>query len=279
LRLSRLPLARDVLPRMPTKEAPVSHKYLSIRNFRRYQQYQDRRPPWVKLHVDILTDEDLSTLSTPTRLLAILLLCVAGNRDNKIPNNAAWIAAEVGLRAAQTRRGIAELRAISYLVSSEEAGENLRGTWPSRHINATKRNAILERDGHKCVRCGSETRLEIDHIIPVSKWNDEPREGRHDDANNLQTLCRSCNRAKRVRADGSYAEATQNATQPTLNGVASLRSPRARTRPREETETEKEKEKEKTFAVDVGANDERANDETNSTIRHQIEASLREAAS
>jgi 5-methylcytosine-specific restriction endonuclease McrA len=47
------------------------------------------------------------------------------------------------------------------------------------------RQAVLARDGHKCVRCGSTQNLEVDHIVPVA------RGGRHT-AENGRTLCRPC---------------------------------------------------------------------------------------
>lgn len=52
-----------------------------------------------------------------------------------------------------------------------------------------KRWNVLERDNHKCVACGSNDRLEVDHIKPVSK-------GGTSDECNLQVLCFKCNRGK-----------------------------------------------------------------------------------
>ncbi len=48
---------------------------------------------------------------------------------------------------------------------------------------------VWQRDGGKCVRCGSNRNLEYAHIIPVSM-------GGANTARNLQLLCEGCNRAK-----------------------------------------------------------------------------------
>jgi hypothetical protein len=49
---------------------------------------------------------------------------------------------------------------------------------------------VWNRDGGKCVNCGSEENLEYDHIIPISK-------GGSNTARNIQILCEKCNRTKR----------------------------------------------------------------------------------
>ena len=52
---------------------------------------------------------------------------------------------------------------------------------------------VLKRDGYKCKICGASAndgaKLEVDHIIPISK-------GGKSVMDNLQTLCKSCNRGK-----------------------------------------------------------------------------------
>ena len=50
------------------------------------------------------------------------------------------------------------------------------------------RNFIIKRD-KKCLCCGSENNLSIDHIIPINK-------GGENKLGNLQTLCKSCNSKK-----------------------------------------------------------------------------------
>ena len=66
-------------------------------------------------------------------------------------------------------------------------GENRR---PIRErVPESVRIYVWRRDEGKCVRCGSQQRLEYDHIIPVDK-------GGSSTERNIQLLCEMCNRQK-----------------------------------------------------------------------------------
>lgn len=51
------------------------------------------------------------------------------------------------------------------------------------------RHAVWRRDEGRCVQCGSQEKLEYDHIIPFSR-------GGSNTERNLQLLCEGCNRKK-----------------------------------------------------------------------------------
>jgi hypothetical protein len=51
------------------------------------------------------------------------------------------------------------------------------------------RLAVFERDGGRCVECGSRFEIQYDHVIPLAL-------GGASTAENLQILCAPCNRAK-----------------------------------------------------------------------------------
>lgn len=59
------------------------------------------------------------------------------------------------------------------------------------------RLAVLDRDDHQCVQCGSTEQLEVDHITALASiTDDEERELMTWDEANLRTLCKPCNGRK-----------------------------------------------------------------------------------
>jgi hypothetical protein len=68
-----------------------SNGYLSIKNWRTFQHYGKRRPPWVKLYTSILDDEGFEALPDASKLLFLLLFPLAGRLENRIPNDPKYL--------------------------------------------------------------------------------------------------------------------------------------------------------------------------------------------
>ncbi len=69
-------------------------------------------------------------------------------------------------------------------------------------IPVSVRNYVYQRDNCRCRSCGKrewETRLSIDHIIPLAL-------GGSNDLSNLQTLCLDCNQRKKHHLDPRFKQ-------------------------------------------------------------------------
>ena len=60
-------------------------RYLSVKNYERYQHYTQRRPPWVKLYWTLLDDEKFVRLSLANRGLYCHFILLASRYANHIP--------------------------------------------------------------------------------------------------------------------------------------------------------------------------------------------------
>lgn len=169
---------------------------MRIKNWKEFQHFKDRNPPWVKLHRQLLDNPDWHKLSpVDSKILIMLWLLASEDKDiqGKLPN-----VQTIAFRLRLPCEKITEsLKSLSKWITLTEAPKKEK--WASRYISKEVREIILKRDNYKCVFCAASSALEIDHVIPVSK-------GGTSEQNNLQVLCRSCNRKKRA----SVTRATQN---------------------------------------------------------------------
>ena len=179
-----------------------------IVNFRKFQNFHDRKPPWIKLYRDLLDNMDWFMLSPIASKSLINLWLLGSESFGNLPDDF-----EIGfrLRLNQKELDIVMKELINFkfveegkyeLKGSEEMSmnERIRETngFSSRYIKNETKTEVLVRDNHKCQSCGSDKKLEFDHIVPVSK-------GGSSEANNLQLLCRSCNRSKRALSKEEFA--------------------------------------------------------------------------
>lgn len=77
--------------------------------------------------------------------------------------------------------------------AAHDAARTASRTYREQQAEGSVRAEIVERiwarDGRRCLSCGSEKRLTLDHIVPLSK-------GGTNRPDNLQTLCMPCNSKK-----------------------------------------------------------------------------------
>lgn len=66
-------------------------RYFVIPNWGEYQHYRDRNPPWIKLHVAILSSETWVALDDASRVLAVACMVLASKNGGKVPADSAYV--------------------------------------------------------------------------------------------------------------------------------------------------------------------------------------------
>ena len=161
--------------------------YIHIENWRRYQHYRDRNPPWIKLYVNLLDDYDYYSLPDNQKLILIHLWLLASKTNNNIPYDLLWIKSTLNLNIAIE---IEPLIKAGFLWSDDEKIDE-SCSWASRYISEEVRKKIFEKYDDQCAICKSTKHLEVDHKLPISQ-------GGGNSEDNLQILCRKCNRKKKA---------------------------------------------------------------------------------
>ena len=62
-----------------------------VKNWRQFQHYSDRNPPWIKLHFAMLSSSDWVMLDDASRVLAIACMLIASRNDGEVPDNPDYI--------------------------------------------------------------------------------------------------------------------------------------------------------------------------------------------
>jgi len=69
----------------------LAPKQYAIRNWRRFQHYKHRNPPWIKLHTEILSSEDFVVLDDASKLLAVVCMVIAAKHNGLVPAIPAYL--------------------------------------------------------------------------------------------------------------------------------------------------------------------------------------------
>src|SRR5208282_1403482 len=152
-------------------------EYFGFRNFRQFER--TRRE--VKLPYELLNDIRFRQLPDASKAHLICLLLLSARMNNLLPNSPVKLERLIGATEPLDLSAFVDFAAVEKPSWQDHVA--------NRRVPDSMRAAVLVRDGGRCRRCRRAIKLEMDHIVPLSK-------GGKTEESNLQTLCRRCNRAK-----------------------------------------------------------------------------------
>lgn len=84
--------------------------YAKVRNWRKFQHYTDRKPPWIKLHRELLDDFDYISLPLASKALAPLIwLLAAESETGDVRVDFDWLAFRLRVTEAEAQAGVTPL--------------------------------------------------------------------------------------------------------------------------------------------------------------------------
>ena len=141
-------------------------QYLRVTNYEKHQHYKDRKPIWIKLRVDLLSDYQLNKQKPATRLLAVLLILLAAQQDNKLPYDLDWMAEELHMSAGSVAAGVESLVSIGFLTV---AGRNHSASRVIAKRSASARPEVEVEKRRKNLGASPKNQVQKLEIAPCSE--------------------------------------------------------------------------------------------------------------
>lgn len=129
---------------------------IRVKNWKKFQHYKDRSPPWIKLHRDLLRDYEFSCLQDASKLHLMLLWLLASQLDNIIPDDSDWLTRNLGLDKKINLKPLIDSGFIEY-------ASNTLADCKQSAIGETETEAYKEEtEGEKKKTVTRKTRLPAD---------------------------------------------------------------------------------------------------------------------
>lgn len=105
-----------------------------MKNWRTFQHYNDRRPPWIKVYIALLDDLDFCAMSEAAQLALIKLWLMAARFGHPLPHDPKLLEQRGGVR----RKPLAELLAHGWVIAVESDTKAASAARPFASTSASK---------------------------------------------------------------------------------------------------------------------------------------------
>jgi 5-methylcytosine-specific restriction endonuclease McrA len=180
-----------------------------IKDWSKFQHFKDRNPLWIKLYRELINDYTIMTLDDSVFRFLVLIWCLSSEDKTKcgIVPEIDDIVFRLRIKEEKVKSMLGVLFEKNFIICCDGSEKDSSENWGTRYISKKVKEIVFKKYSGVCAWCGSKEKIEYDHIIPVSK-------GGLSEPNNIQLLCRSCNRSKRNQENKqAYQVVTQKKNQ------------------------------------------------------------------
>ena len=140
-----------------------------VKNWRQFQHYSDRNPPWIKLHFSLLASRDWVTLDDSSRVLAVACMLIASRNEGLIPDDPGYIKRVAYLNRAPNFKPLIECGFIEHASECKQLLANARPETETQSLTETQK--LTEAEGEQPARKRASALPEGFKISPeVKTW-------------------------------------------------------------------------------------------------------------
>lgn len=129
-------------------------QYLYVKNWRKFQHYKHRNPPWIKLHREIFTSQDWVMLDDASKLLAIVCMVEAGKLDGMVPSEPAYLQRIAYLQRLPNLKPLIECGFLSETLADASESKQLRTNADTESRVQSPENIERKKEGDDAAKRG-----------------------------------------------------------------------------------------------------------------------------
>ncbi len=111
-----------------------------VKNLEKYQHYKDRRPPWIKLHAELLEDYDFARLQDASKLHLVLIWLLASRYEDALPWDSEWLSRRMNATETIDLDALKDAGFIIEIQEDNEKGQDASDMLASCTQSATPEN-------------------------------------------------------------------------------------------------------------------------------------------
>lgn len=153
-------------------------RFLEVKDFRKFQHYRDRHPPWIKLYGTLLTNPEFLQMPEAAQAQLVKLWLLASQLGHPLPNNAKLLAGKI---AAPGRFYLAELIDAGFIIPCEqdasESASNLASNGASTALEKSYSLARADARSRESGERRAESSEERERSKALSRATSNTRSG------------------------------------------------------------------------------------------------------
>lgn len=144
-------------------------RFVSVKNYKTFQHYGTRNPPWIKFYKTFLSDYELRQLPIPSRFLLSCCYLLASERENMIPYDLGYLSERIGMKVTETiltplfTSGHLLASSASVLLASDSS-------LLSSSLSSSEGEKIVKKRGNGHRPFPEDFQIEDKHKVLASQW-------------------------------------------------------------------------------------------------------------